>query len=171
VVVGSVGEMTDNGRPGSDHRLYSAGSASGNVAVVSGETDMVLRWVRVGDEPVALAWNPAHSWVYVANHESSSITVVRDTLMLGVAENRPQASSRRLQTTIVGGVLVLVAAGSRQNAGSRAELLDATGRKVADLKPGANDVRALAPGVYFVRRLETGDGRPVAVIEKVVVTR
>jgi len=30
-------------------------------------------------------------------------------------------------------------------------LLDISGRKVLDLKPGANDVRQLAPGVYFVR--------------------
>jgi hypothetical protein len=30
-------------------------------------------------------------------------------------------------------------------------LLDSSGRKVLDLHPGANDVRALAPGVYFVR--------------------
>jgi len=32
----------------------------------------------------------------------------------------------------------------------RPSLLDAAGRKVLDLKPGANDVRRLAPGVYFV---------------------
>jgi hypothetical protein len=30
-------------------------------------------------------------------------------------------------------------------------LLSIDGRKVIDLQPGANDVRALAPGVYFVR--------------------
>ncbi len=30
------------------------------------------------------------------------------------------------------------------------DLLDACGRKVMDLRPGANDVRGLAPGVYFV---------------------
>jgi hypothetical protein len=30
-------------------------------------------------------------------------------------------------------------------------LSDVSGRKVLDLKPGANDVRMLAPGVYFVR--------------------
>jgi hypothetical protein len=40
-----------------------------------------------------------------------------------------------------------------------------------DLGPGANDVRALAPGVYFVRRPKTEDGRPAADISKVVVTR
>ncbi len=43
-------------------------------------------------------------------------------------------------------------------------LLDITGRSVLDLHSGANDVRALAPGVYFVR------SEPSAVT-KVVVTR
>ncbi len=60
--------------------------------------------------------------------------------------------------------------GSRQNTKHRAELLDVSGRKVLDLELGANDVRALAPGVYFVRGPETGDGRPVASIRKVIVT-
>ncbi len=32
----------------------------------------------------------------------------------------------------------------------RAELLDISGRSVMELRPGANDVRHLAPGVYFV---------------------
>jgi len=31
-------------------------------------------------------------------------------------------------------------------------LLDITGRKVLDLKPGRNEVRALPAGVYFVRQ-------------------
>jgi len=30
-------------------------------------------------------------------------------------------------------------------------LIDATGRKVTALRPGANDVSRLSPGVYFVR--------------------
>jgi len=33
---------------------------------------------------------------------------------------------------------------------SRAALLDAAGRRVLELRTGANDVRALSPGVYFV---------------------
>jgi hypothetical protein len=48
---------------------------------------------------------------------------------------------------------------------SRIHLLDATGRKVLDLKPGVNDVRALAPGVYFLREAQA------QAIRKVVVTR
>jgi hypothetical protein len=74
-------------------------------------------------------------------------------------------------TTIVRGVLVLGAVGSRQNAGYRAELLDAAGRKVMDLKPGANDVRALVPGVYFVRAEPSAVDRQPSAVAKVVVTR
>ena len=67
------------------------------------------------------------------------------------------------------GVLFLPeAAGHRPQAAS---LLDISGRKVLDLRLGANDVRALAPGVYFVRRSKTEDGRPTADISKVVVAR
>jgi hypothetical protein len=53
---------------------------------------------------------------------------------------------------------------------SRAALLDIGGRKVMELRPGANDVRALAPGVYFVR----GEGRGAGDegrIRKVLLTR
>ena len=38
-----------------------------------------------------------------------------------------------------------------------------------DVKPGSNDVRALAPGVYFVREA-SGVGREASSVAKVVVT-
>jgi len=50
-------------------------------------------------------------------------------------------------------------------------LMDAAGRKGMDLRPGTNDVRALAPGVYFIRGPKTDDGRPVAAVTKIVVAR
>ncbi len=69
----------------------------------------------------------------------------------GVEESfKPRAASRQSGPTIVRGVLMLSAAGSRQNTAYRAELLDAAGRKLLDLKPGANDVSRLAPGVYYI---------------------
>jgi hypothetical protein len=48
-------------------------------------------------------------------------------------------------------------------------LLDATGRKVLDLLPGANDVRALAPGVYFMRAAQAQ--AQAQAVRKVVITR
>jgi hypothetical protein len=61
----------------------------------------------------------------------------------------------------------------------RPSLLDAAGRKILGLTPGANDVRSLAPGVYFVVGPRTDDegrsaaehGRPVSPIRKVIIAR
>jgi hypothetical protein len=44
-----------------------------------------------------------------------------------------------------------------------AALLDATGRRVMDLKPGANDVHLLSPGVYLVRPEPGGTATKVVV--------
>jgi hypothetical protein len=71
-------------------------------------------------------------------------TVVRDLLFLpGASSPEPQAAS----------------------------LLDISGRKVMGLQPGANDVRALAPGVYFVREGEGSGEQGGAGIRKIVVAR
>ncbi len=75
---------------------------------------------------------------------------------VGIAENRkPQASSFKPRATIVRGVLELRGLGTRAGLAdnpvmSRAVLLDAAGREVLELHPGANDVSRFAPGVYFV---------------------
>ncbi len=89
----------------------------------------------------------------------------------GAIAEMPNAEVRttRRGPTIVRGVLVLGAVDSRQNTGYRAELLDAAGRKVLDLLPGVNDVRALAPGVYFVREAQAQ--AQAQAVRKIVVTR
>jgi hypothetical protein len=63
--------------------------------------------------------------------------------------------------TIVRGVLYIPASGAKYGAPS--VLLDISGRKVATLGPGPNDVSALAPGAYFVR--EPGQGRTAKVLK------
>jgi transglutaminase-like putative cysteine protease len=71
--------------------------------------------------------------------------------------------------TIVRGVLEL--AGDRgPGTGDRAALLDISGRRMVKLQPGANDVRHLAPGVYFVYESET-DGRRKTGIRKVILEK
>jgi hypothetical protein len=42
-------------------------------------------------------------------------------------------------------------------------LLDVSGRKVLDLLPGTNDVRALASGVYFIRAAQAQAVRKVVI--------
>lgn len=54
-----------------------------------------------------------------------------------------------------------------------AELVDVSGRVVAGLRPGENDISALAPGVYFVRECPAaGVSCPSSVgVTKVVISR
>jgi hypothetical protein len=80
---------------------------------------------------------------------------------------RPPTIERRAPAaapTIVRGILNLQSATC--NLGSEVALLDISGRKILNLKPGANDVSCLSPGVYFVR--ETAQSQ---VLRKVVVTQ
>ena len=73
------------------------------------------------------------------------------------------ASLAKQVATVVRGVLYLrpspfpLSEREGQGARGRSVLLDVTGRRVMSLLPGPNDVRHLAPGVYFVRA--NGDRR------------
>jgi hypothetical protein len=69
--------------------------------------------------------------------------------------------------TVVRRVLFLPQATSREPQAAR--LLDISGRKVMNLSPGANDVRALAPGVYFVREAQAQ--AQAQAVRKIVVMR
>jgi hypothetical protein len=85
----------------------------------------------------------------------------------GVEEGRPLAVNRVPSiASVARGVLTLRESGSRRNASSI--LLDLTGRKVADLHSGGNDVSRLASGVYFVR---SADGGERSAVSKLVIQR
>jgi YVTN family beta-propeller protein len=153
--------------------VYCACRGSNEVAVIDGRRDSVVTTVDVGAEPTALVWNPVGLRTYVANYSGSSVSVIRDSIHVGVAEGGV-LPRRRVTPTLVRGTLPL--AGN-----SRAVLLDITGRKAAELLPGANDIRHLAPGVYFVvtpspfssppEGERVGVRRRSASVAKVVVTR
>jgi hypothetical protein len=81
-------------------------------------------------------------------------------------EAEERHSGRARSATLVRGVLNLQAHG-RQHPAYRARLLDVSGRTVLVLKPGANDVRGVAPGVYFVHA-EAEAGR-TETVRKVVI--
>ncbi len=69
---------------------------------------------------------------------------------VAVADRLPSVPRVRAgRSTIARGVLRWEVDGSQQT-GDGGELLDASGRRVMLLHPGPNDVRALAPGVYFI---------------------
>jgi hypothetical protein len=86
----------------------------------------------------------------------------------GIAEElMRQPISVQPSATVVRSVLLLPGATSHKP--QAASLLDISGRRVLDLHPGANDVRALAPGVYFVREAQAR--AQAQAVRKVVVTR
>ena len=111
-----------------------------------------------------MVWDPAQSRLYVAN-QSSYISVLRDSGE-GIQEGRKLAAGAKPLPTIVRGILFLPR--SFDTSISRS-LLDISGRKVLDLLPGPNDVRALAPGVYFVRIAQAQ--AQAQAVRKVVITR
>jgi hypothetical protein len=101
-----------------------------------------------------------------------AVSVARGVDVAGQSEERqePTGHSPQLSATLVRGVLWQKAYGTRQTA-YRAELLDATGRTVLEVKAGPNDVSGLAPGIYFVRTQDTEHRTQGAVVRKVIVTR
>ena len=94
-----------------------------------------------------------------------------DEIVGGAVEETPNAAARTTNVpTIVRGVLFLPVA-SRDEAEATSVLLDISGRKVLDLRAGANDVRQLAPGVYFVRPEPSAVSRQPSAVTKVVLAR
>jgi hypothetical protein len=87
---------------------------------------------------------------------------------VGVKEKRPAAHSRQPTATVCRGSLVLP---RTLDPSTPWTLVSITGRKVMDIAPGPNDIRHIAPGVYFVRRPETEDGRPRTAVRKVIIQR
>jgi len=89
----------------------------------------------------------------------------------GVAERSTPGAERLTSTaTISRGVLFLPTVSSHKPQAA-SWLLDISGRKVLDLMPGPNDVRALAPGVYFVREEPQASSHKPQAVRKVVVER
>jgi hypothetical protein len=102
--------------------------------------------------PSSMAWDVIDNRVFQAT--TSRLYVYRDG-PYGIAD-RPVGLREQRHATIVRGVLLLPRDMTELPGNSdrvpRPILLDITGRKVLDLQPGANDVRILPAGVYFVRQ-------------------
>ena len=97
--------------------------------------------------------------------------------MSGIGEySTPGSLGPVSRSTIVCGVLYLrlpplpLPLGEGEVGREQSVLLDATGRKAAELHPGPNDVRRLVPGIYFMR-LASSIVRSASRVTKVVVQR
>jgi hypothetical protein len=137
--------------------------AVGEASPVSAPTHFLTHREFPVDVPV---W---HTRDAVVRGEDTVVTAAMAWIEAGgaVAES-PNVEVRTTNAaTIVRGVLFL-SDDRGPGTGDRAALLDAAGRRAMTLKPGANDVSQLGPGVYFVRSA-VGRERPAASIRKVVL--
>jgi len=96
--------------------------------------------------------------------------VYRVAYFVGTGEMTKSDVRMTKMPTIVSGVLFLPD-DRRPGIEDRAVLLDISGRKVTSLCPGANDVRSLAPGVYFVYPEPSAVSGQRSAVAKVVLTR
>jgi DNA-binding beta-propeller fold protein YncE len=143
--------------------LFCISSEDRNLSIYDAQSDSLVAVYRdLPDAPVCITPNPEQGSIYVGCRD---VILVFPDALSGVQEGQSQAPSRKPQTTVVRGVLGV----TPSLLFSSYSLLSTDGRKVMDLVPGANDVRALAPGVYFVRSVAR---EPSAVsCSKVVITR
>jgi hypothetical protein len=152
---------------------------SGNWAYVA-ERGYGLRVIDVGDpvHPAEVghyrtpgkAWGVAAAGNYACVADNETGLQIYEFYGAGVEET-PNAEVRSANAipTFVRGVLELPQAASHKPQAA-SWLLDISGRKVMELRPGANDVGRMSPGVYFVR-LASGVGRDAPSVNKVVIAK
>lgn len=173
-----VDSVTDPTHPVEVGYCDSLGAA--NDVQVDGDCAYVTSWARglcvvsVADpkHPVEAGYYAIGSsnslaldggYVYVAGHAGLFIFQFYGA---GVKE-APCAEVRAANPmpSFVHGVLFLPEASSHKP--RAASLLDTTGRIVAELRPGANDVSRLSPGVYFIREVQA----QAQAVRKIIVTK
>ena len=100
-----------------------------------------------------MVWYPTNDWyygsAYVYTLFGDPALRIKYPINTSVEEGKidiPPESFNQLPT-IVRGALYLSSV-----SGSLSVLFDITGQKVMSLHPGANDIRHLAPGVYFINK-------------------
>jgi hypothetical protein len=107
------------------------------------------------------------NYAYVADNDNG--LQIYQFLGGGVAETpNVEVRTTNREPTIIRGVLEMPVTAYRSP--HTASLLNLAGRKVLDLKSGANDVSRLAPGVYFISERSAVSGQRSAV-RKVVLAK
>jgi hypothetical protein len=188
--VDSFGMPPSAGFDGTNYGVVWVDSSWGSIWGISGaQISTAGEVIGVGRVASSLAWRSYYPMVSMSFGASSQALCAypcwtdeyqgrtynteriwgRIGALTGIEEKTGTSLSGSGGGTIVRSVLFLPQASSL---GPRAaSLLDISGRKVMDLRSGANDVHALAPGVYFVReQAQTANLKPQAV-RKVVIAR
>ncbi len=152
LVEGGWGPLAVRWAPWSNRVYFTGGPKGETLKVLDCRTDSVIARVRLEEYgiygPPDLQLDPIHHRVFAIGRDST-LYVLREVIP-GVEEREALPTFHLTPiATVVRGILFLPASGGEHPASSL--LLDITGKKVLDLKPGANDIRHLSPGVYFIR--------------------
>ena len=151
VLDGSTGGIVDTIRHGgggmvcdtSKGKVYSVGGV-----VIDARADTLLATVPLpAFAPYGIGWNPLDGRVYVTDFGGDSVYVLRDT-MPGIAEAGATPGQYR--------PALLVRRSLSWPGPGDGQILDVTGRRVADVRPGVNDVGRLPAGVYTVVNARVG---------------
>jgi hypothetical protein len=151
----------------------SAVALGDSILALCDVSSLVVHSIAVPESPVRLG----SAWL---SDEVSGLAVVGETVYTSlVTRHQLVRSPYGIELDPVGGFsaqplhvwpsmvrYVLNLAGRNE-----AVLFDESGRRVLRLRSGANDVRALAPGVYFVRPELSAVSREPSAITKVVLAR
>jgi len=124
-----------------NNKVYCA--SYGNIMVIDAAQIQVIETFGGGcGGPHDICHNPRQNRMYVANQEGSWITVLRDSgggIEEGVTSER---RAREISPSLIRGTFFL-------SQMTPIPLFDIFGRSVMLLRPGLNNIEALAPGVYF----------------------
>lgn len=138
-------------------RVTSHGTILDTFAVVTQQGDQFDPALAHG--PGSRMLTVYSSWTGVVQEEPYNSPRIWATLSPQAGMNdRPTGAvcANRPAATIVRNVLFLPAA---SNSGVPIWLLDAAGRRVAELRPGANDLHRIPPGVYFIGQTSSENSR------------
>jgi hypothetical protein len=144
--------------------VYCAGSGVSLILVIDTRVDSVVATLQLPSGGFGRPLLNRRTARVYPSASGNPIQVVRDSMLIGVEELKSVVPPLCVQPTLVGRRVPLPAS-------TPAGLWDASGRRVAVLRVGLNDICRLAPGVYFVREeLQAASHRP-QVIKRVVVVR
>jgi YVTN family beta-propeller protein len=152
------------------NKIYCADDWNDEVAVIDGATDSVITTIAVGNNPCSFTRNPVENRIYVANYNSISVSVIRDSL-IGIEEHTQSASAFFLEIypNPIKTLLTIHASTSLRGI----KVYDILGNLVRtkDMTQYENrttiSVKHLSAGIYFLK-VNTED---TEVISKVVVTK
>jgi YVTN family beta-propeller protein len=141
--------------------VYCAEGGSNALSVIRADGTRVVESVAVSDFPSSLMFCPPHGRVYVGHTNTSMVYLVRDTCS-GVVE----APSEPVQDSP--GRASVVRRAAWASIGEAGILVDAAGRRVAEVGPGRARPN-LAPGVYFVREAQAQAQAQARTVRKIVI--